>query len=116
MTTIAGRFVIDADDDHGWYRVIVCAITVQRQAPVVFTPSGRFRAGAVRHRFENPLLRNIAEQRLDRCQRIFVVSEHSSAQLGDRELVREDIREDIVEERGTGAVGEVLVEFAEMRG
>jgi hypothetical protein len=87
--------------------VIVCAITVQRQAPVVFNPSGRFRAGAVRHCFENPLPRNIAEQCLDRCQRIFVVSEHSSAQLGDRELVREDI----VEERGTGAVGEVLVEF-----
>jgi hypothetical protein len=78
----------------------VCATTVQRQAPVVFNPSGRFRARAVRHCFENPLLRNTAEQCLDRCQRIVVVSEHSSAQLADRELVREGI----VEERGRSAV------------
>jgi hypothetical protein len=32
MTTIAGRFVIDADDDHDWDRVIVCAIKVQLKA------------------------------------------------------------------------------------
>ena len=88
----------------------------QLKAPMVFNPGRRFWARTVRHCFENPSLRNIAEQCLDRCQRIFVVCEHSSAQLGDRELVREDIREDIVEERGTGAVGEVLVEFAENAG
>jgi hypothetical protein len=66
----------------------------QLKAPMVFNPGRRFRARTVRHCFENPSLRNIAEQCLDRCQRIFVVCEHSSAQLGDRELVREDIAEE----------------------
>jgi hypothetical protein len=83
----------------------------QLKAPMVFNPGRRFWARTVRHCFENPSLRNIAEQCLDRCQRIFVVCEHSSAQLGDRELVREDI----AEERGPGTVGKVLVEFPEMR-
>jgi hypothetical protein len=32
MTAIAGRFVIDGDDDRDWYRVIVCAIKMQRNA------------------------------------------------------------------------------------
>lgn len=86
-------------------------IKVQLKAPVVFNPSSRFWAGAVRHCFENRSLRNIAEQCLDRGQRIFVVCKHSSAHLGYRKLVCEDI----VEERGPGTVGEVLVEFPEMR-
>jgi AraC-like DNA-binding protein len=42
---------------------------------------------------------------------MFVVCEHSSAQLSDREFVREDI----VEERGPRTVGKVLVGFPEMR-
>jgi hypothetical protein len=41
------------------------------------------------------LPRDVAEQGLDRCQRFVVVGEHSSAQLGDGEFVRQYVVEAI---------------------
>jgi len=60
---------------------------------------------------DRPLLRNVAEQCLDRSERVVVVRERASAKLSDRKLVREHV----AEERCPGTSREVLVQLPEMR-
>jgi hypothetical protein len=60
---------------------------------------------------DRPLLRNVAEQCLDRSERVVVVCERASAKLSDRKLVREHV----AEERCPGTSREVLVQLPEMR-
>ncbi len=60
---------------------------------------------------DRPLLRNVAEQCLNRSERVVVVRERASAKLSDRKLVREHV----AEERCPGTSREVLVQLPEMR-
>lgn len=58
---------------------------------------------------DRPLLPNVAEQCLDRSERVVVVRERASAKLSDRKLVREHV----AEERCPGTSREVLVQLPE---